>query len=221
MSDLNEIYDLIRNAEQLTQRNDLLGALKKYREVETTIGSCKRKQKLQGNSDLDESVIEAIELLQEDISLRIREIESLTGNQRPISVGNNSKAMSLLNSWLPNNNNSIINGIDFNKSSMVTDPLLISIIDKLKINILMKLNDELEGEKTEAGSREFNITQQFNQFNKELLMYEQKKFNEYNLNLEQLAKENRKLSKQIIKLKERWDSLVASAKEKRNRQLGE
>lgn len=198
-------------------------------------------------------MLDALDILQQDVKHRIDELESLnntnefnlgsdntkrigsskanndsnrnskkdkstTKNANNLNNNNNSKTMSLLlSSWgLPNNNSVILNNMDYNftKSYMgsYNDPILSTLIDKLKENIVSISEDE-----TIAN----NINQQFNQFSKGLFIYEQKKFSELNSALEQALKENKKLLKQIEKLKERWDGLVASAKRRRTQHLGE
>ena len=62
------------------------------------------------------------------------------------------------------------------------------------------------------------VAQQFAQFRRELSVYEQKKSRDYEAKSEQVMKENKKLLNQVNRLKERWDSLVESAKQKRNQQ---
>lgn len=53
-----------------------------------------------------------------------------------------------------------------------------------------------------------------------MLIYEQRRTREYQIKVEHLNKDVKKLSSQNSKLKERWDSLVESARQRKNRQQG-
>lgn len=69
-----------------------------------------------------------------------------------------------------------------------------------------------------ASEIENSISKEVSQLFKSFALIDQQKFKEYDNKVEQLVRENRKLTGQIVKLKERWDSLVESARQKRNQQ---
>lgn len=69
-----------------------------------------------------------------------------------------------------------------------------------------------------SNNSEMKINLRLEQFKKELVLYEQNKFKEYGMKIDQVAKENKKLSNEIGRLRERWDSLVESAKQRRDKQ---
>lgn len=161
--------------------------------------------RLNSDSDLSLDVRNALELLKKDIHFRIRELELLkeaSANDSIVSLSNISLPRVADASAFPNGN-----------STVLTDPLLISITNKLENNLLHFINPD----KTDKIAIS-EISQQVNQLRRELCLYEQRKFKEYDLKLEQVMKENKKLSNQVVRLKERWDGLVESAKLKRNQQ---
>ncbi|KAG0662729.1 hypothetical protein C6P45_001056 [Maudiozyma exigua] len=59
------------------------------------------------------------------------------------------------------------------------------------------------------------VQQHMEQFRKELSWYEQRRIEEYENRIEQTENDNKKLSLQVERLKQRWDSLVESAKERK------
>ncbi|SCU92683.1 LANO_0E01750g1_1 [Lachancea nothofagi CBS 11611] len=65
---------------------------------------------------------------------------------------------------------------------------------------------------------ENSVSRELSQLLQGVSLVDQQKFKEYEFKIEQLHRENKQLTSQINKLKERWDSLVESARLKRNLQ---
>lgn len=151
----------------------------------------------------------AIVLLREDIDIRVKELGMLQEAQstsESSEVGSNSSLSRFVTDGsLYHNGNSL----------SLADPLLLSITSKLENNIV-RLITSTQTDKV----NKTDVVQQFAQYRRELTMYEQKKSKDYEARLEQIMKENKKLLNQVNRLKDRWDSLVESAKQKRNQQQG-
>lgn len=177
------------------------------------------------NGELSPEVREAIRLLRQDVNERIRDMETLVDLQKPAVSPNTQMPMSTLLSM-----NSSIQGMSKTRSwdggrngndttGMQTEPFLGRILNKLQSNLICKIEEQMKTKDGKNGpSVESIVNQQLLQFRKDLALYEQKKIRDYTSRLEQANKENRKLSNQIVKLRERWDSLVESAKQRRTRQ---
>lgn len=160
-------------------------------------------------------VVQAIKLLRQDLRERVRDIEALIDLQRPSTAKSSAISTSVLLSANPSSPNmSSIRG-GSHAIGIQPDPLLVKIMNKLQIDLVAKIdeNNDKKSQKTEA-----IINQHLIQFMKDLSLYEQKKYKEFNARLEKANNENKKLSNQIVKLRERWDSLVESAKQRRTRQ---
>lgn len=172
---------------------------------------------------LGPEVVEAIKLLRQDINDRVRDIEALVELQRPTTA----KSTSLSGTILMNLNSSSQNVASVRPwdvvrggnpaAGMQVDPLLLKILNKLQNEIIAKLEEKIV-EKHKGQSIESIVNQSLMQFGKDLAIYEQKNYKEFNARLEKANNENKKLSNQIVKLRERWDSLVESAKQRRTRQ---
>ncbi|QLL31638.1 hypothetical protein HG536_0B05020 [Torulaspora globosa] len=107
-------------------------------------------------------------------------------------------------------------------TGLQTEPFLGRILNKLQSNLTLRIEERMKDKDGKNGaSVEAIVNQQLVQFRKDLAVYEQRKVREYTSRLEQATKENRKLSNQIVRLRERWDSLVESAKQRRIRQQEE
>ncbi|EJT42365.1 YLR211C-like protein [Saccharomyces kudriavzevii IFO 1802] len=125
------------------------------------------------------------------------------------------------------NNKASINGVGNTRNwdnsvyqdtlNPINDPVLISILNRLQSNLNNDIQLKVEGEKIPKNS-EMKINLRLEQFMKELVLYEEKKFKEYGIKIDQVTKENKKLSNEIGRLRERWDSLVESAKQRRDKQ---
>lgn len=174
---------------------------------------------------LGPEVGEAIQLLKQDVKERIHEIEGLLELQRPSTA----KSASLSGTMLMNMNSSLQNISKVrpwetvrggnSTGGLPIDPLLNKILNKLQSEMLAKLGEKINDKDFQKGQGiEAIINQNLMQFTKDLALYEQKKYKEFNGRLEKANSENKKLSTQIIKLRERWDSLVESAKQRRTRQ---
>ncbi|QLQ79151.1 hypothetical protein HG537_0B04990 [Torulaspora globosa] len=130
----------------------------------------------------------------------------------PVSTLNSSmQGMSKTRSWDGRNGNET--------SGLQMEPFLGRILSKLQSNLTTRIEERIKDK--DGVSVESIVNQQLVQFRKDLAVYEQRKIREYTSRLEQANKENRKLSHQIVRLRERWDSLVESAKQRRIRQQEE
>lgn len=178
-----------------------------------------------GCQGVSAEIIHAIQLLRQDIDARIKELESLIEDQKPVSttaVGAVTKNGSLTNSTISNaKTRNWDNPRSLGSSVMGPsgDPLLASIFGKLQVNLVNSVRNQFKEEDPHVVNElDNNVRQQLVRFKKELGLYEQKKSKDYNIRLEQVINENKKLSNQILKLRGRWDSLVESAKQRRSRQ---
>lgn len=99
------------------------------------------------------------------------------------------------------------------------DPLFLSITNKMQNNLTTTIRKMVSGLNRNISSQalEEQINQHIEQFKKELSWYEQNKFAEYDNKTLQLERENRKLLNQVEKLRQRWESLVESARQRRNK----
>lgn len=100
------------------------------------------------------------------------------------------------------------------------DPLFLGIINKLQSNVILSVSNQTKDiQQNEEGTQsiEEKIQQHVEQFRKEVSWYEQKKYEEYENKIQEIERENRKLNLQVDRLKQRWDSLVESAKERKKK----
>lgn len=204
-----QIYDHIEAAEQLSRERNYQSAVKEYEHALTDLQALEKQ--LGTNGKLKHAMI----LLREDIQIKIKELEQWELRQPSAGLGAGLS---------PNRKNSPVRGPEatshLSNGVPIADPFLASIINKLQTNILQTLSQRLAGEGKPMGKQELEavVSPQMTQFQKEMTVFEQRKFREYDSKMDQLLKENRKLSNQVIRLKDRWDSLVESAKQKRNQQ---
>lgn len=182
-------------------------------------------QELQSQHDasqLEEDIMNAIQLLQEDIASKVRELERMHQLQQQYQKtsalnGNNSTILAMRTP----SSSTILRNLDAsgssNNNNLNMDPLLGCITTKLQNSLVSSLLSKF-GDTYDSGELESLMTQHVTQLKRDIAIFEQRKFKDYEVRLEQLIKENKKLSNQIVKLKTRWDSLVESAKQKRNLQ---
>ncbi|CCE64986.1 hypothetical protein TPHA_0J01650 [Tetrapisispora phaffii CBS 4417] len=262
MPELLKVYELINNAERESQKGLYAKARSIYEEILDYILDDNRNAITLDLQKVGSKVGEAVELLVEDVKLRIRELDTLIGIrnlQKPSSehkelnnsYNNNSlqkdgensnitplnkrKQYNMLNSVILNNG-SIINPGEsiwnINSNKLIADPSLISIFNKFQSNLTKSLSDQLlnSNEMNDSNSKTTSIVAQqikyivakaiedeLSSFEKELCVYENKKCKEYQIKLNRSSEENKRLNKQIMKLRERWDGLVESAKQKKLR----
>ncbi|AET41371.1 Atg38p Ecym_8075 [Eremothecium cymbalariae DBVPG len=206
-----QIYEHIEIAEQHCIERNYQNASKEYEHVLEQLESLVKDLAL--NGDLKRAIM----LLKEDIELKVKELEQWDQRKQP-TPANTTQGLSTNNKSSPGR--VIDMNMHLNNANPITDPFLASIINKLQTNILQVLTQQFAGEAKTAGQKEVSclVTQQIAQFQKEIAIFEQRKFREYDTKMDQLIKENKKLSNQVVRLKDRWDSLVESAKQKRNQQ---
>ncbi|CCD24384.1 Atg38p NDAI_0D00700 [Naumovozyma dairenensis CBS 421] len=265
MTTLNDIYELIDDAEEESRKGNITNSVRKYKE---TVKSLEELIKSTKREDINNEILVALDMLKKDISKTICELDKLLTiqrqqqqqqqhngqvqglNQRPNSkssnVSFNHRTPNMLSSLLmnPSVSNTMRYSYNLNYNNAMTnsmnnanverinpfnDVVIRTITDNLKMNLLESIKgqyhllngnakDERKNDEDEF-IKQLNTTfeSQFDMFRKELGFYEQKKFSEYDTNLDNLIKENKKLLNQIVKLRERWDSLVESAKQRRNK----
>ncbi|CCC71383.1 hypothetical protein NCAS_0H00730 [Naumovozyma castellii] len=232
MSSLKEVYDLISQAELETRNGNLNVSINKYKNA---LSKTNCLLKMLKSEDVENDVTDAILMLRKDISKTIFELEDLVSKQRPDSKVGTVKNPTMLSSLAINPSMNVLGfsktwdstvntNTNLERINPYNDPILRSITDKLQTNLLNLVSDNVQvfqkGDKEEfLQTITFAVEQNFDIFRKELGFYEQKKFTEYDSNLENALKENKKLTNQISKLKERWDSLVESARQKKKQVL--
>lgn len=178
-------------------------------------------------NELSPDVSQAIDLLKQDITVKIQELELLIEKQSPEENSIGMVKNNMLIGTVILNNKASINGVGNTRNwdnsvyqdtlNPINDPVLISILNRLQSNLNNDIQLKVEGEKIPKNS-EMKINLRLEQFMKELVLYEEKKFKEYGMKIDQVTKENKKLSNEIGRLRERWDSLVESAKQRRDKQ---
>ncbi|EDO15894.1 hypothetical protein Kpol_1019p14 [Vanderwaltozyma polyspora DSM 70294] len=171
-------------------------------------------------------------MLKSDINLRVRELDTLITLKSSSNGLKASRNLPMMSSVILNNNSSTNPAESLwnnNNCGANLDPFLNSMLNKFQHNLELSLMDTLKSGSNSSNNNDkkvnhnvqdvsLKISEQMSQFKKELRIYEQQKCKEFQLRMEQALAENKKLSNQIVKLRERWDSLVESAKQKRNRQ---
>lgn len=205
-----------------------MGAIRQYTKALEFLKPLDEKLESDGNA-VSVEVTRALELLRQDIEVKTRELENMVELQKPLPAKNTSIVGSLWNmtsSSLPGMTKT--RSVDSARSArspsngLIMDPLLVSLVSKLQANLVNGLREEMNDEESfSIQEAETLVSQQIAKFKKELGIYEQKKVKDHNLRLDQAITENKKLSNQIIKLRERWDSLVESAKQRRSRKQDE
>ncbi|KAL3230164.1 hypothetical protein RNJ44_01527 [Nakaseomyces bracarensis] len=220
MTTLNHTYDLIRQAEQKCRNGSLNEASEIFKQALDTLDTDTLNP-----SNIDGAVLEAVQLLRDDLTLRIKElqicIKETPKEEKTIESRKNSA--SVIHSALTNNNLAASRYWDGSRNNLegsmnvLTDPVMNSFFNKLQNSMLEIISDA----KSEGSNvNELNSTAVFriDQFKKEMLIYEQRKMREHHMKLEQYAQENKRLVIRNAKLKERWDNLVESALQRKNRQ---
>ena len=106
-----------------------------------------------------------------------------------------------------------------NDKSSNSDPIFMGIINKLQNNINIAITNHIDKSDISNVAQKSlineEVQQHMEQFRKELSWYEQRRIEEYENRIEQTENDNKKLSLQVERLKQRWDSLVESAKERK------
>lgn len=170
--------------------------------------------------DADESTPNPVAGLSRD-EYRIKNQDHKSKSQKPHGLRQHTMTSMILNG------NSVIMSPRIKDSaklgsSIFWEPLLVSLVDSLRDNVFDVVKSGYHTNITNAKRKNLNdfelkIAVVIDQFKKELLIYEQQKFKDYNTKVEQLTLENSKLAMQIAQLKERWDGLVESAKKRRGK----
>lgn len=250
-----QIYKLIESAEQETKRGNLDNSIKYYKQ---TLKQINEISKDTIKDDLPSNVIEAVLILQKDITETIRDIQNIldieqeaatppdktrapprittkpsvqsinrAAHSRQPSNSTNFNSDYLGSMYLkmnPSVNN--IGGTKMWESNISTgrtgspnDPFLLGIMNKMENNMVAEMTrvQTVSDSKQTQIQIEQAVHKHVEQFKREVAWYEQKKFVEYDTKMKQLEKENKKLQSKVEWLRLRWDSLVESAKERRNK----
>lgn len=171
---------------------------------------------------LGTDVNQALVLLKEDIIMRNRQLDTLIKMKDNNTGLQTNRNIPMVNSVILNNN-SISNVTDsiwnISNNGAILDPIVNKLMNNVEANLIKSMTKLLKNEKKNCDDEEISsiVNLQVLILKKELNIYEQKKCKEFNLLLEQSINENKKLSNQILKLRERWDSLVESAKQRKDR----
>ncbi|AMD20490.1 HDL254Cp [Eremothecium sinecaudum] len=207
MVDLINVYAHIEAGEQYSRDSNYLGTVKEYNKALEKI------LQLEDSVEVNEGLKDAIGLLKQDLLVKIKELQHLQ-QKRPNNAANSATVTAVMNSGTVRVQGSVNEG---GNSISISDPFLASIVNKLHMNILQSLS-QLSGIQVDKTELEQLLMYQIKNLEKEIALFEQRKFREYDSKMEQLIKENKRLSNQVLRLKDRWDSLVESARQKRNQQ---
>lgn len=220
MTTLNSTYELIRQAEQKCRNGNLNDASTIFKQALATLDSESLNPK-----NIDGAVLEAVHLLRDDLTLRIKELQ-ICINETPKEekvIHKRQNNAAVIQSALNNNNLAASRYWDGNRNGLegsmnvLTDPVMNAFFSKLQSSML-EIIEEAKDEKTDVNELNSTAIFRIDQFKKEMLIYEQRKLREYQMKIEQITQENKKLSIRNAKLKERWDNLVESALQRKNRQ---
>lgn len=187
-----KIYEIIERAELQLRERKLDEATKAY---EMSLASIKHFNSENDGPAAIPNVKEAINLLEKDICRRIRDIERLNKLNTQQKV------------------------LDNDGARIPYEPMLASRLELFKSN-LFNLFKEKTNPRTGVSWSDIEVlfSQEVSQLFASIAVMDQQRYRESDLKIEQLSKENKKLTAHIAKLKERWDSLVESARQKRNQQ---
>lgn len=100
---------------------------------------------------------------------------------------------------------------------MNNDVILNDILDKLQVNLVIASQKLLKDKSMTRDEYRMLVNKHVEQFKKELHWYEDRKNHYFEIIIDDKVEDNKKLQMQNDKLHERWNSLVESARERRNR----
>lgn len=192
--------------------NNIDAAVLYYKEALTEIDQL--LSTLKKNKTVSIELIDSIECLRVNLSKSIFDYSSLSKQQK-------SSPTPLLPDMRTLLNNSIYPNIQNQESCQIDlddDPALNMIMNKLQTNVVKSLKESeiSKGEIQNPNSKLYiELNYHMEQFKKELVWYEKKKFQQYDNDMASLLKKNTKLQHQVDKLKDRWDNLVESARQRR------
>lgn len=174
---------------------------------------------LKNDKNLDTNILESVELLKTNVSQVIFDLSNLPKEQEETPTSKEMVNCSILQrrNIIRDSLNSTTLQQDLNKLSPENDILLSMIMNKLQKNLL-DTSSLLTTTPKSNEEKEQIFIRHIEQFKKELVWYEKKKFSQYDTDLSTLTKENAKLRQQVEKLRDRWNNLVESARQKREHQ---
>lgn len=174
---------------------------------------------LKDDQSLDSNIVESVELLKTNVSQVIFDLNNLPKEQEEPPTAKEIVNCSVLQrrSIIRESLNSTTSQRDLNKLSPENDILLGMIMNKLQKSLLDTSSLFTTTPKSNEERAQMFI-RHIEQFKKELIWYEKKKFSQYDIDLTTLTKENAKLQQQVEKLRDRWNNLVESARQKREHQ---
>ncbi|CUS23078.1 LAQU0S08e01640g1_1 [Lachancea quebecensis] len=191
MVDLTEVYKLIESAEVQLRDRKFSESIETYRKSVEAIDKLETQHE---SVAVVGDVEQALTLLKKDLDRKIQEIKvlgKLSAQSSPTEISNTASQ----------------------------EPLMTYRLSGFQNNILAIVRGKTDPKSGVSASEiENSISKEVSQLFKSFAFIDQQKFKEYDNKVEQLVRENRKLTGQIAKLKERWDSLVESARQKRNQQ---
>lgn len=217
-----QVYELISSAEQETRNGNLHKSIAEYKDALTEVNSISAA--LEPKYDSPE-VIAAVNILRNDLLQTIYNMELLKSNQKALSKDHSNKSTldmeSMFLSMKPSMNNIYKSNLLRPDANQITndttnDPILNNLLLKLNHNLLDTIGKNNLAHPKDEKDVSSEINRHIDQFKKELYWYEQKKVSEYDIQLKNILQENKKLNIQITKLRDRWNGLVESAKQKRS-----
>ncbi|SCU99265.1 LAFA_0G22980g1_1 [Lachancea sp. 'fantastica'] len=192
MPELKDIYELIANAELKVREHNFEESINVYLETVKLIEEFESKNK---GFDQVEDVKTAIELLKIDIESKVWELQQLNLRAKtPAAKPDNVAAV---------------------KNPMTTTESPQTFVENV-LNLVRSKTELKPG--ASVHDLETGIAAETTQLLRGLSWVDQQRSKEYEARIEELCTENKQLTTQIHKLKERWDSLVESARQKRNQQ---
>ncbi|CEP62558.1 Atg38p LALA0_S05e08306g [Lachancea lanzarotensis] len=192
MSELKDIYELIANAELKVREHNFEESINVYQETVKLIEELESKN--EGFKQI-EDVKTAIDLLKIDIEGKISELQQLK-----------------LRAATPTAKPDYVAAVELPKASSDSPQTFVE-----KILTLVRSKTELKPG-VSIYDLESGIAREAAQLLQGLSWVGQQRSKEYEAKIEQMCAENKQLTTQIHKLKERWESLVESARQKRNQQ---
>lgn len=202
-----KIYEHIEAAENYSRERNYKDTIREYK------ASLEKLTDLEKGTEFNKELKNALGLLREDICIKIRELKICGQKAKTDGSGVPKQGGSGSNNGI---GYSIGSG-DSDGECKFLDSFLVSIIHKLQHDILEYMSEKFVSVKGfDRSEAEKVVSVLFGKLQRDISIVEQGKFREYDANMKQLVKENKKLCSQVLRLRDRWDSLIESARQKRN-----
>ncbi|SCU93723.1 LAMI_0E15368g1_1 [Lachancea mirantina] len=173
---------------------------------ERALKSTQTLQEISEKEQDSEHVRQALSLVGDDIQNRVKELKLL--EQAAQEVAQDSQNQS---------DRSEITAMTALREKSWTDSNFATVIETYRTSLLNLLKVQLETD-SRFSTLEDIVNQNVISLLSDMGMLEQRRVAQYEAKVEHLARENKKMSNQIVKLKERWGSLVESARQKRKQE---